>query len=338
MLSSAIAIAALSILVLCEGNESSAIPPSRDNRRFPMIMAAAIDPDAKYFILGEWRDWQNPRGLLRCFELSSGKELKSLPESVGFPSSISISTDGRYLASTAFSPDGCRIWDMTTRTKTARIFEASEAVDFSPDGKQIVLGSPNSRIFAYSVPEWKKLDEFERTFTRTSNADFSNVKSIDVAPNGKLVAGAHNGVRIWDMATRKEVQVPYGPVHQWFRAVAFSPDSELLACMNADGLRCWNVEKKEEAWRWRGMYQMGLAWKPDGTALVASSRNEGVHLLDPESGRTIEVLHKPPFWATALAFSPDGQWLVAGGQMEIRVHNLKTGKDTIIKQEPFIEK
>jgi WD40 repeat protein len=305
-----------------------------------MVVSAAFDPEGKYFALAEISERETGHdGLrirhdrLRIFDVATLAEIELPHSQDGRMFAVAISPNGRYLAVSGFPRVGARVWDMDTRKVVGNIAADTKAFDFSPTGDKLVVVAPR-QVSEYSVPELKKVADFEITFPLSRAS--TETRSLDVSPNGKMVAVPLQGVRIWDMTSKKQIQEPYDAEDQ-VGFVKFSPDSKLLVCMNQKGLRCWDVERQKQVWAREGLYQT-FDWTPDGTRLIASSHHDGVHYIDPKNGWTKELVYPRPYWASAFAFSPDTEWLIAGGQMEIRVRNLKTGKDQIIKQEPYIEK
>jgi tetratricopeptide (TPR) repeat protein len=99
-------------------------------------------------------------------------------------------------------------------------------------------------------------------------------------------------------------------------AVAFSPDSQLLASGSGgrwrgdNTVRLWRVETGELLSTLEG-HTSGVAFSPDGELLASGSADQTVQLWRPEDGellRTLEV-HTS---VTSVAFSPDGELLGSG--------------------------
>ncbi len=143
------------------------------------------------------------------------------------------------------------------------------------------------------------------------------VWSVAFSPDGKLfAAGADDGVRVWDTATRKEqLHLPHQLRVRGPNAVAFTPDGKGLAFVYQDrdlnsGLRV--VDLATGAGRDliapsgdAAVY--GFGFSSDGKTLLVGSRN-GLTLRDPENGKVVtELRGGHSFVLQAVALSPDGK-------------------------------
>ncbi len=131
------------------------------------------------------------------------------------------------------------------------------------------------------------------------------VRAVAVSPDGRFLATAgDDGVRLWHLAERRLLH--HLPHPKSVRTVAFRPDSQLLATGGADGIRLWSL----------GGDLLGQLMDPEETLI----RTSAVGLLGAPEGQgpLLAASYLIPgrtkandVWA--LAFSPDGQSLLAGG-------------------------
>jgi WD40 repeat protein len=100
-------------------------------------------------------------------------------------------------------------------------------------------------------------------------------------------------------------------------AVAFSPDSKLIATSARDGMvHLWRADSLAPVGTLRGHsgYETSAAFSPDGSTLATASNDGTVKLWAMASQEELLTMpgHIAPW--TQVAFSPDGTKLVACGE------------------------
>jgi eukaryotic-like serine/threonine-protein kinase len=226
-------------------------------------------------------------------------------------------------------------------------------VAFSPDGRQLALASrdiadicdlssPSRPIvhrlrghvnFIYSVafsPDGRSLatggwDKTIRIWDRTSGTQLQTlighrgfVRSLAFSADGaQLVSGSEDkSVRRWDLAGGGENAAFHG--HTGFvHCVAFAPDGALAASGSQDGtVKLWPAAAPDTQVTFRNSagWVGTVALTPDGRR-VASAHNGNIRIWDPRTGEELRRLTGPRnmMGHIALAFSPDGMTLAAGG-------------------------
>src|SRR5438445_311421 len=134
------------------------------------------------------------------------------------------------------------------------------------------------------------------------------------SPNLDFVPCDTNVIRVWDVATGRELRritVPAGtqqaghPVGP--KALAFHPDGKELWTIGSDGVpRIWDVHTGEELRRLPSTAGSRLALAPDGKTFAVAEHNV-VRILDPATGLVQQHTAGPQAGVRELAESPDGR-------------------------------
>jgi eukaryotic-like serine/threonine-protein kinase len=145
------------------------------------------------------------------------------------------------------------------------------------------------------------------------------VNSLDVTSDGRHLASASadRSAVLWELATG-EPRVLRGP-RQQAHLVLFSPDDRRLAVASYTGqLRYFSMETKLHRVLSAGAGpQVSLVLSSNGQRLATMSEQGVLRLLHASSGRSLQEV--PGLSPEAMGFSPDGQWLAAGG-VDGRIH------------------
>jgi WD40 repeat protein/actin-like ATPase involved in cell morphogenesis len=245
----------------------------------------------------------------------------------------------RFIKDIAFSPDSCLlaaassgsnsfqnqgdavwIWRTGKQNLVHKIYNLTDegcsnlftCVAFSHNGKWLAASASGSD--SSSVRLWKVEDgTLVRTMNRPTSTFNDTKNSVAFSPDGQWLTSAScdNRVPLWRVADGTLVRTLEG--HRFeSRAVAFSPDSQLLASRSNSTVRLWRIADGTLVRTMEG-HIGSIAFSPDGRWLASGADNNMVRLCwvadDRELVRTFTGHSKS---VNCVAFSPDGRWLVSG--------------------------
>lgn len=243
-----------------------------------------------------------------------------------------------------FSTGGNRLqaWDRTTGE---RLWPADGAdpvhfVAASPDGTRVVTTGP--------TPDAKVWDVASRQVIQTLSHTRGPIGSPSFSADGRLLgtASMSDGLLwVWQLGTPEAVLViPEAADNSTLEAVAFHPGGKYvavggldwLATSGADGALCvWDLEARDKHLTLTAGVT-AVAFDATGRYLAAgtfSQAGQSVVVWDFEKQEKVFDLAGHHDRINAVAFSPDGSWLVSGGDdSTLRVWNVLTGRLAVARQ------
>lgn len=186
------------------------------NQRFGNgIYPIAFAPDGKAIArAGAEHEDKKTVALIQLLEVASGKEIQKLRVELGDFFAIAFAPDGKKLAG---SDDGTvHVFDLETGKPVCRLGTQQalpgvylNALVFSPDGKVLATRSSlDPTIQLWDVEARKELRRLGNPPEQPAGKPAVMPQAIAFSPDGKTLAEGlpSNLVRIWDVATGKEIQ------------------------------------------------------------------------------------------------------------------------------------
>ena len=163
---------------------------------------------------------------------------------------------------------------------------------------------------------------------------------LRISPNGRrIVSASGNGtIKVWDADTGKEICTIPGHEKR-VKSVTFSPDGRQIVTVrtssapgfgHAETMKVWDTRDGPRKYTPSQGSDLGLpAWRSvrTGVGLLASG-DKRIRVWDAETGAEALAFPGKACFAESVAFSPDGRWIVSGGENKtIKVWDAEAGKE-----------
>ena len=204
------------------------------------------------------------------------------------------------------------------------------SVSFSPDGTLVASGCGDYVIRLYGVLTGEE--------SGSLRGHRGAVASLCFSSDGKrLVSGScDRTVRLWDVGTGRELaclrghsQAPGKSGFGWVSDVAFSPDGTRIVSGGDDyTVRLWETATGREERCLQGHTERvtSVAFGPEGTRVASGSWDKTVRLWEVATGKEVACLRGHDA-VESVAFSPEGDLVVAGEYSAIRLWDLITRRE-----------
>ena len=303
---------------------------------FPFFWVG-FSPDGKYLVAGGGK--KNEPGGVKAgvWEVAKGRQLYKLSDDTERVWWGSISPDSKTLAT-----NGDRsivFWDLATgarRSQTDNTRNRIYRMQFSPDGALLAATGGDGAEGVVSL--W---DTSTGKVVGTLTGHEQDVRALAFTHDGKTLAtgGKDRTIRLWDVATRKQIRMfqgPKGPSDPMAEpapilATAFSPDGTSVATADEDGqvsVYALSPPRLLRSWIAHSDAAAALAYSPDGRTLVTGSYDKSIKIWNLATGDLVRTLEGHKGWILSLVFSHDGQTLASGSyDRTIRLWNVADGAE-----------
>ncbi|KAF4468596.1 WD40 repeat [Fusarium albosuccineum] len=229
--------------------------------------------------------------------------------------SLSFSPDGNFLALGRFS-NSITIFDTTTWDRVQELKETASSVLFSPSGNLLAsVRDERIKIWDLNIRNPAKTTRFNEAI-RSWDVNF-----ISFSPDGSLVVFGSEDRQptLWDSMTGEYARTIQSSDECGAFTPTFSSDSRLIAFLNTrdflveetkTGVKCMVVSEQTLSKQTSEPYDddriCSAAFSPDNRRIVILMRSGYFHILDIQSGRSIQRLKSKRSYISSLAFSHDG--------------------------------
>lgn len=282
------------------------------------VNAVALSPDGRFAVSGG-RD-----GMIKLWDVGSGKEIRTFKGNNEEVSCIAISPDSRFaVIGNEMYSHNVQLWDISTG-KLVRTFlgwqERVTSVAFSPDGQLIIAAG------GQIVKVWRTETGEE---VRTFSGHTAELRAVAISRDGRYVVSGGNDkmVKIWELESGKNIRTLSGHTDN-IEALSISPDGRFIISGSFnDNPRMWDMNTGSMLKTFDRGGVLSLAISPDGKTVIFGGEPD-IEVWNITRGKKIETLKGgEPGWVRSLCFSQDGKFILSGGDDTcVKLWNRDSGK------------
>ena len=224
----------------------------------PLQPAYAREQDAAAWSLafshdGRWLATAGiPRPSLRLWDVSHRKVVSTIPlTQYAIAAAMAFTPDGTKIAAAVNNPEvaGDTAIEILSVPQLAQLTTvrapAARSLEFSPDGRLLVLGDNQGRVWLYNTHTWRRRG-------RPIIAHSSTIDTINLSADGRTLATTSNDgtTRLWDVASGRPLGTTLPGLAQHNVAAAFVNRGSSLVTLSENGQGYeWDVQPQSWARR-----------------------------------------------------------------------------------------
>ncbi len=252
-----------------------------------------------------------------------------LSDHAGWVQSVFFSPDGKTLASVDYHRLAVRLWDVRSRSLIADLLGHTGVpwdLAFSPDGKFLASGGQDKTVRLWDLSNKK---------TIAIHQCDSVIQSVTFSSDGKIIGAAGDGLKFWNVASGREIELIRGDTHLINRA-AFSPRGGLLAASYTGGkVSVWDASDGKEVTSYTDEVTgaSDLRFSSDGHLIAVGKPDGSITLFDVNQGKIFGRLQGHASGPISVAFTPDSKTLASSGfDSTVKLWNVATGQIALTVQ------
>ena len=140
-----------------------------------------------------------------------------------------------------------------------------------------------------------------------------------------LSGGANYSIKIWDIATGREIRSLYGHRSSVNSIIFSKDDSKVISC-DGSGVIVWDATTGIQLYAFSTVAGNRSVLSPDGTKFAWDDEHV-LKIWDVFSKREMLSISTNQTYVRSLAFSPDGEKIALGGKESITIWDIRSRKE-----------